>query len=773
MLSAHDAEVVRADPELPGLAVLLDPEAFVDVLIDVYPEMGSRDATITYLRYKPRTSCLCAYRISTAAGTVDVYAKAFRSGPHQKLRHWITGPASPAPVRQHRRASLRWGLGISRFPDDRRLEALTDLHDARRRARILASALADHQAWPGAELATLRYKPERRYVARLSDGQRPVAALKLYGDGFLHARARARLFRSVESLTIVPCVAESARHGILMFEWVPGSSLQELLQQGSGIDAAETAGLALAELHGQDVGEILAEPAGASGRAVRAAAGSIAATCPRLALRARALADTVSSALDESAHSLVPSHGDFYAEQVIPTAGGAAILDLDRACLAHPAADLGTFAGHLTRAALRRGSPPAHLEAAVDALLEGYARRRPVPASAQVSAYTAAALLRLATEPFRRHEEDWMPLTEALLVRVDHAIGQTRRAHRRTVSDDVVVEDRAGLAADPAWSFLRSALEPSRAQDRLRTPLARLGIERAQLREIRVTRLKPGRRAVIEYTFDDRSAGTPVTLCGKSRLKGLDRQANLNLESLWNAGFRPGGSPVCVPQPAGTLPEWRMTLQRKVAGSPADERMAGPDGPRIATRVAEAIHRLHSHAPVPVRQHTIADELRILRQRLPLVNERGGGARIEKLLRNAERSAAHLPDVEPRAVHRDFYPAHVLLDDHRLWLLDFDLYCAGDPSLDVGNFLAHLIEAWVRGGRFFEGPGETEAAFEARYLQLAGPGIAPAIRTYTTLALVRHVYLSTQFPERHHTTPALLELCERRLSRADESTLYA
>jgi len=37
------------------------------------------------------------------------------------------------------------------------------------------------------------------------------------------------------------------------------------------------------------------------------------------------------------------------------------------------------------------------------------------------------------------------------------------------------------------------------------------------------------------------------------------------------------------------------------------------------------------------------------------------------------------------------------------------------------------------------------------------------VRSYTTLTLVRHIYISTQIAERRPFTEALLELCEQRL----------
>src|SRR5207244_13023852 len=57
---------------------------------------------------------------------------------------------------------------------------------------------------------------------------------------------------------------------------------------------------------------------------------------------------------------------------------------------------------------------------------------------------------------------------------------------------------------------------------------------------------------------------------------------------------------------------------------------------------------------------------------------------------------------------------------------------------------------------------DQERAMEERFVELSG--VAPAaVRAYATLTLVRHVYLSTLFPERRPFTQSLIELCEARL----------
>ena len=57
-----------------------------------------------------------------------------------------------------------------------------------------------------------------------------------------------------------------------------------------------------------------------------------------------------------------------------------------------------------------------------------------------------------------------------------------------------------------------------------------------------------------------------------------------------------------------------------------------------------------------------------------------------------------------------------------------------------------------------------ENALQQHYQQETGTS-SEAIAAWTTLALARHIYLSTQFPERHHTTAPLLALCEQRLQK--------
>jgi aminoglycoside phosphotransferase (APT) family kinase protein len=221
-----------------------------------------------------------------------------------------------------------------------------------------------------------------------------------------------------------------------------------------------------------------------------------------------------------------------------------------------------------------------------------------------------------------------------------------------------------------------------------------------------------------------------------------------------------------VPEPVGVVPEFRMWLQRRVRGVTVGALLAGPDGVALARRVAAAIRKVH-HAGVPAtRHHAMADELRILHECLPRVSALRPefAARIARLLAACDRLAAGVPVPHPCGIHRDFYPAQVIVDGARLWLLDFDLYCAGDPGLDAGNFIAHVTEESLRLRGDAGALRGVESVLEEHFVELAGPTVRPAVRAYTTLTLARHVYLSTQFPQRSAFTGALLNLCEQRLA---------
>jgi hypothetical protein len=327
------------------------------------------------------------------------------------------------------------------------------------------------------------------------------------------------------------------------------------------------------------------------------------------------------------------------------------------------------------------------------------------------------------------------------------------------VSGAVSVIDPFGFSADESMPFATEALNPEVAEDALTAALkSESREEQGRLTRIEVLRHKRGRRALIAYEFERR------TVLGKVRAKGLDGKTFQLVRELGERGFdenAPDG--ILVPQALGYIKRWNMWLQARVSGTPVETHLLSGSHGVLASRVAAAAAKLHATPLVIQRAHTVDDELKILRERLSAASAQQSqlAPRILAVLAACERSAQQL--VEPsRLIHRDFYPAQILVEPSRVWLLDLDLCSMGDPALDIGNFVAHVEELSLRTFGDAARWKKFEADLVAEYLRRASEARREQIETWTFLSLARHIWISTQFPERREFTERLLALCEAR-----------
>jgi len=748
----HDQKLVRRDAALPGLGLVLDEAAFAGVLGDAYPERRFGRPEITYVRYKPRTNCLVGYRVAADGEDLFFCAKAHHKDANGRLRKALQASPEARLIEPKVTVSPLWG--------DRGLE-LGPFADEGARKSALKRLLPDHPELWGAGLRPLRYKPERRFVAQLAVGGAPRGVLKLYDEeGFAAARRGARGVRPDGPLRLAQLLGEDERLRALVYRWRSSPALDAALRGGTfSPENVQTVGAALAALHAQEGRGLTLRPRKAEVRALLAAAEAVAWTLPDLGERARRLAQCLAAELCAAPPLHAPTHGDFSADQVLLEGDGTAFIDFDAAALGDPAWDLGSFAADLAAREL------PNVEGVVEALLEGYeAARGTLPE--RIRLYTAAGLLRLAPQPFRAREADWPARTEAILERAEALLAPKHRGGPRAKGEEVAVEDPFGVLQDPKLSFVRGALEPETVLPLLREALEAHGVALTRLRAVRVMRHKPGRRLLIAYDLETPTG--PMTVLGKVRAKGTDRRTHRLQEALYANGFddkSPDG--VSVPQPLGVIPPLRMTLQRAVPGTSARELLGRGDlrAVRLAGRVAEAVHKLHDQGVPFGRVHTLEDELAILHKQLGALGAAQPrlAPRLERLLGRCEALAARLPTPRPAGVHRDFYPEQVLMDPTgRLYLLDLDLYCVGDPALDAGNFVGHLTEQALRTHRDPAALRLQEEALTARFCELSGASLG-AVRIYSTLTLARLVAISQRLPERRSLTGALLALCEARL----------
>lgn len=324
----------------------------------------------------------------------------------------------------------------------------------------------------------------------------------------------------------------------------------------------------------------------------------------------------------------------------------------------------------------------------------------------------------------------------------------------------------ATTTLDPALPLLAAALDPAQATAAMASSKhfrrAVVQVETVQLR-----RLKPGKRAVLDYTLtitwpDGRTE--TLAAIGKMRAGRPPRTAYQRAKAVWTSGFDASSADgVSVPEPLGTVPALGLWLQRRVEGRLATDLLTTSDGVAVAARVADAAVKLHRAGVPTERTHTPADELAILLRVLGDVATRRPelAARVHRLIDACARLAGTL-DGPTTGIHRDFYADQVIVDGPRLYVIDFDLYCEGHAALDLGNFAGHLAEHAVRFPAVRPPLAAAEAALEARYVQHAGEPARQPLRIYTALTLARHVYLSTVVAGRAETTAAVLAEAEAR-----------
>ncbi|MDJ0719104.1 MAG: phosphotransferase [Prochloraceae cyanobacterium] len=334
-----------------------------------------------------------------------------------------------------------------------------------------------------------------------------------------------------------------------------------------------------------------------------------------------------------------------------------------------------------------------------------------------------------------------------------------------------MVWDASEITNDPTMPFLDRTLDRIEVQRQFQHHLSSLGrCKDIEIQSIRPIRYKPERRCLIEYDVvvkPQKNAPPEVmTLMGKVRAKGLDLHSYQLVKSLWSAGFSADSEDyISVPEPIGTIPDFQMWLQRKVPGVVSTELLGRSGGIDLARRIVDAAHKLHQANIPSHRIHSLTDELNILHALLPKLFKMHPQwkERLKRILKASEELGAAIPTSKTTGIHRDFYPDQVLVDGSRLYLLDLDLYCQGDPALDIGNFIAHITEQSLRTLGSPDALVDREAAMEQRLVELRGETIRAAVRAYNTLTLVRHIYISTIFPERSPFTESLIELCEKRL----------
>lgn len=401
MLSPDDRVLAAREPDLPGLAVLFDPAAFGQWLTS-RGWLGDASGLIPlYARYKPRTSCVVLYAVNGSSAPSFLTATCHRSDHPEKTSKaqakaaaWPLGSAFADPTLH---------LSALAFPFDPALPTLARLHTPASRVRTLRKVVADaHDLASPRDI--LRYKPERRLSQRWSVGDRSIL-LKAYAEpDYAQALASARAAHAAGLAR--PLVGQSERHRLLAWDWLEAEPLAagDFARAGEALARVHASGAAFAtHMSSERVVDL-----------ARASASAVVGLAPALADDINALLVRIAARLPSDG-TACPIHGDCSPDQFLSTPAAATIIDFDNAAIGCPALDLGNFTGKCLATGVATGTSPIETRARASAFEDACRAASRHDARPWLPAFTSLALLRSATDPFRRRSRDWLSQLHAIL----------------------------------------------------------------------------------------------------------------------------------------------------------------------------------------------------------------------------------------------------------------------------------------------------------------------------------------------------------------------
>ncbi len=758
-----DRVVVQGSPDIPGLERLLQGTRWADRwALDRVPP-----ARAAYVRLKPQQNCLVGYQ--HASGQWWGHAVAYRRDAQDKLqnaeRYLAESDSCPGFVDPEQ------GLVAFRFPHDPRLPQLRRLF-LTERARLpeyLSTVLPQSQWGSAVSLDVLSYKPQRRCVLRVTSQEGARAVLRCYLPAAYESAHSANKHMSGQQWYAARRLGHSDRHHILAHEWLDGRTLS-LTEKP--LAAVTSAGEWLARLHAATSVKLpVISPEMLADR-MRAGCQALAVVAPSLATRVATIEATLATRIEVAVAHVGLAHGDFHRQQILMTSSGLAVVDWDHACVAPPGLDLACFvADHMLSLTLAMARNPEGVFQSGLSLIDNFfaayeqAGGR-VPAN--IWSHIAAQLLQCASKPFRQRWVDWPEATSSLLrlaelcrETVTHHAG---RRSRRTGASARIERDRLARDGDSQSEWLDEPLRVELVEQKLaHLEVSNQLIGTLDLSAVRVEKHVPERRCLLRYEWDTPAGDPPVRLLGKIRRKRLDVLGLAAQRLVYDAvqpddGWR-------VAEPVAVVPAWNMWLQSVLPGETADAWLTPNSDVDTARRIGKVLARLHGLQLRVTREHTWDDEYSILADGLQRVAEDcpAWSARIARVLASCGRRLAALPIGPRTGIHRDFYPAQVLATVTEIGIVDFDLFSMGHPAVDVGNFVAHLIEAALRlYGDADVLNGHVQGFIEG-YLTESPAISRDHIEAMTLVSLARHICIAHRIRDRKAFCQSTLELCEERL----------
>jgi tRNA A-37 threonylcarbamoyl transferase component Bud32 len=427
--------VIPRDPQLPQLSIALDPERMACEFERSFAaangsaghptggHLNVESCSIKRIKYKPGNNCLIHYQLKvrnrrTGARDAQILCgriyQAGESRPHfdkAALRPVVPPRLGPPLLHIEPLGMVAWA-----FPNDRKLQGLPALTDARRLKDDLLPEVVESRwgaAWGIEDVLPrlVHFVPEHtccvrvdlRLAHRVNRKTRPwvIFGKTYYNEKGEEAHANMRQLwasgvRRCGKLNVPRPLGYRPAARLLWQEGLPGRTLLEHCRDGNlSRPLVEQVGKAIAGLHRAGIncpresgieeilkrlGEVQKLLAGVRPSSASAVAGIVA----RLTAQA--------PILNRGAVAIL--HGDLHPKNIFVNEGEVSIIDLDDISRGPPLRDIGAFIAALLNRQMLAGAPQSDTGRMIGYFIEKYRAHVPWPTPrAEINWYTAAALV--------------------------------------------------------------------------------------------------------------------------------------------------------------------------------------------------------------------------------------------------------------------------------------------------------------------------------------------------------------------------------------------
>lgn len=801
MLSKCESQLIQRDPTIRGLRTCLDLDIAELQLREFQPEIIPNTLRCHYIRYKPGQNCLFGYQARTADGPIWISAKAFADREGTKWDK-VTHSIKSASALLHAIPSTRVYFAL--FPWDGKIAGCRSqqgMHSAC--ARVLREIDCE-----SANLMWVRYKPERRIVGFVWPSQdrtpnlrdevpstgemRPSSVVRFYSpEGYAAAARRWKTALPEVGFVAPRRLANCQSVAGLATEWIAGQTLSSssptFEQTLNNLVPELCAGLV--RLHHPSEADLPVRSPEVVAHQLAQLAEDLVMVVPHLKTRIQDLFSTVQNQIVTYRWPYVLTHGDLHLGQILKTSSaGIGLLDWDELQHGEPASDLANLLAHVYLSGIEQQIDMHIGDRLAEQIVDEYNRMGVAIPFNRWRHAVAVSLCQLAMQPFRQRLSRWEEKIEMILqlaesqLQPKHLAGKPlsarfpRAIHRPEISP-ALASDLNTLALNP--------LEPQSIEAAIMSELSPPSCFQRQpiLKQIRVLRHKPQRRALVTYEWqsqDESGNPDPFLTIGKIRFRGLRRSSYSAQAWLAAQGYvlnqdatnqLPLGRRFQVPRVFGAVPSAGMWLQEYRNGMTLTALLKPGLAGELPVRIAKALADLHRSDFPCDRVQDVTSELEVLEKFSQTVRtqEPALEGRLDELLAACLEVSVGLRGRPLASIHRDFYPAQVLIDGPHTVFVDFDLACRGDPALDVGNCIAHVMEHALRHFHAINALDDFCQTFTAEYVQVGGVDEA-IIRNYTFLSLARLAMLSRILPNRTQTTETLWGKCREYMADCGAKT---